>query len=198
MHDMTLPEICDMHCIAGITSWLADGAMIPKLWANGDGRIIAAQPTEFAEEPTADQRIELMWLMALACGADFVGRIDEAWIRETHPSENYDADRLDEHADTDPRIKTAIVVHGSDIATGTLAVSLAVMDLGPNGEPFWRRMSLDSSIWHERHTVTDAATLAAMAGPVNRDEIMHRLLAYAEGLAWAVLLLDDDQPTDYA
>lgn len=192
MSKVTLRDIVDHQCNAGITTWQIDGAMIPKLWAVGTRGIIAAQPTEYANDLTPAQRIEMLWLMSLVCDGRYLGRVDEAWIREQHPSEPLPTATLDESADSDPRVKTAITVHGADIVTGKLRVVLAILDLDRYGDPVWRKAHASTSIWPEQHTVLDAAALAGMSGKANRDDALRRFTDYSERHEWASIYIDDE------
>jgi len=192
MTKLSLREIVDYQCNAGITTWQLDGQLVPKLWAVGTRGIVAAQPTDYAQDLADDERIEMLWLMSLLCDGRFLGRIDEAWIREQHPSDTVAPEHLDEHADTDPKIKTAVVVHGADIATNKLRVAVAILDLDADGEPVWRKAHASRSIWPEQRTVLDAAALAGMSSIANRDDAFRRLTDYSERHAWATIFIDDE------
>lgn len=188
---MTLQDVIDRHRSAAISTWHRDGFVSSKLWAEGPAALILAEPAHHAAlKIEEDAKAMMLWLMATVVNANVIGRVDEAWLRERSPDmESVPPDYLSTHLDSDPSIKTGLVVSGLGVAGGELegAVSVAMLDLTDDGQPVWTVTEAGPELGTVEHLIETARLLAMPSSA--RTAISVDLLDCAMEVGWTILLI---------
>ena len=142
----TLYEVTDGLCDEAVRMWERDGALMTTAFAIGHSRSLFAQPlTEAGCEIGDDTRVRLQALLGASAGAVFIGRIDESYIKyQEADAPELEKGELARLADTDPSIKTALVVHTIDVASGQSYTSMAILGVDDEGEREWEFESYDN------------------------------------------------------
>lgn len=188
----TLEMVANLHCSTAIATFESDGSLIPKMWAHGDEAVVVAQPLTLDGEPSDEERIEMLWLMALTVGARWIGRVDEAWVRDQDDNVQIDPDDLPDLADVDPRVRTALMVQAAEIDSGDIAVSVAVLGIGDDGRAEWARATSSETTGIDHSEIVEALNLAAATGEMDRDDALLALVAYADRHSWGILMMHTD------
>ena len=135
---MSLERTCANFCMTAADQWKIDGAIIPTLWAIGDKRIIFAQPKNSDAWQNDNEQMAVHALMRSIVCADLIGVIAEAWVRQQEPNNPVPKKGdLEAIADTDPNVRTAIIVHGWDVKAKRSHSHMARLDLDTEGVPMW-------------------------------------------------------------
>lgn len=90
------------------------GLLAPKLWANGVGRMIVAEPGSIEAIRSTTDEIRSMLLVAMSSQVDALvcGRCDEAFTRGPENDRIYQPGDLIRDAENDPSIYTCLITQG--------------------------------------------------------------------------------------
>jgi len=140
-------EKVNVHQIAGfhrescISVYRQHGRINPRLWVESDDWFAIIDPTVIEALDVSDwDRTQMLMSAVRAVEGHVVGRCDEMLFRYGwnigHPNANEPYEMLRE---TDPSIRSALVVHALDCRTTESYMTLATVDLDVEGMPFWER-----------------------------------------------------------
>lgn len=139
---MSLERQAAVHLDAAIHAYELLGFVAPVLWAVGPGGSLTASPVtvEALEQSGQPVAATVLGSLAIATRATAIGRVDEAWVRvapEDDPLDEMRPGVLAERADTDPRVRTAIICHALDLRSRRQVLGMAVAGLDDEGSPTW-------------------------------------------------------------
>lgn len=173
----------------GIELWTRDGGLITTSWAIGKTQSVFGQPvTVEALSLTEAERLGVHALMGSAVDAQYFGRIDEVYVAERSVDDpTPEAGDIQDVADIDPTVQTALVCEGLDVETGLARAMVAVFTLSDDGQPLW------VASWHDRvegdGEVPDQVRAAANVARQMKERIttdgLQRLM---NGLEWSVTI----------
>lgn len=187
---MTLDEICEWHCRAGIRTWTEYGALLPKVWADGPKRRAIAEPAgPDGLEINAATLVVLMTRVALLADARFLGRSAEAWARTLEPGDEIpETGDLDRDAEIDPRIRTSIVSEGIDLEAVEVAATAGYLGLSDSGHPQWTIEPAGMIGTSFLQIMLAAHNLLDQGWRVDDD--VDEMLAWIEDREWRVQIFD--------
>jgi hypothetical protein len=142
---MSIPLDLDLQMTglldSAIEMWRKDGCVMTCSYALGHSAHAFAQPYEIQGVTIAiETRVALHALIAACVNARYIGRIDESWVRLSDVGEpDLVHGDLEQMADYDPRVATAICVQAYDLETGDSYLHMATLSLDDNGSQQWRR-----------------------------------------------------------
>lgn len=128
---------------AALTIWQRDRFVSPIMFAENDTRAVAAQPTSTeAMEIEGASKTLLISALAASINATYVGMVLEVWDREYRigeAPERLERGALEQMADTDPSVHTAIVVPWAATDQSRSGIIRARHVLNAEGQPTWDR-----------------------------------------------------------
>lgn len=112
------------------------GALTPKLWVHGRVSHIAEPLTREAATIGEHEQAKLLRSMQSEHGGKIIGRSDEVWLRigEDLPLLS---GRLADHVDTDPTIRTGLLVAGFDTKHNRVGAVVAHSAIRDDGSIQW-------------------------------------------------------------
>lgn len=161
------------------------GRVLPTLWAQSDTDFVLAVPTEDATVSGLVQPM-LLGLIAQTVEADFVGIVNEVWVKEfdtydevegLHPGD------LAALSDTDPRVRTAVICTWAPVATAKVRSEMATFSLTDDGEVEWLWSESDEPVG----PIADMVRMIASHEGIAVPDPFVALEKVAEGLGWHVL-----------
>ena len=128
-----------------IDIWRRDKVVATCSWAVGDKASAFAQPfDEDGWNISIETRAGLHALVAACVNAKVIGRIDETWTKAMSKDEEPPVHgELQEIADIDPEVKTALCVQAYDLISGRSYLHMAHLDLFEDGSDHWVRTYAD-------------------------------------------------------
>lgn len=112
------------------------GGIYASMFAMSDGVMLAAELRK--EDTSPIPAAGVLAAMALHAEADTIAIVAEAWLRHHDPGDDIPVPgELAARAETDPDVKTAIIVHGMDVASGDRLTAVATAFLDDEGQPDW-------------------------------------------------------------
>ena len=191
----SMEQMCNELLETAIQMWERDGAVITTSFAIGHSRSLFAQPVT-AEGCTVDAeaRVRIHARLAAAVGAVFLGRIDESFIAyrapEDEPLRRGDLERL---AETDPTIKTALVVQAMDASSHDSLVAVGILEVGDDGEPDWSYQMFDDP---EGSIIAECRAAVAIAEDTIIPLTDIQLREELREMGWTVADSDQDVPDE--
>ena len=168
--------------------WEQQGRIYPALWAHGENRFCVAIPhsREAAEVSPLLQSV-LLTLMGQSVGALYVGTMHEAWTRTFDNMDevaHLQAGQLQQMAEIDPQIRTAIITTWGNLATGKICQDMASLSINDFGEVEWEMNHSDNP-----EGVLTQLVRGVMSGEGLPAEDAETVMArVAESMDWQVLL----------
>jgi len=158
-------------------------ALVPVLWAQRDQQMIALTPqTSDAANMAPKLKTLLLSLAASAIDATHVGALNEAWVKQ-FPADamvNLRPGMLADIADTDPTVRTCIIVTTADVETHEVSSHLAVLQIDDWGTEFWA----DEAGEDPHGLITDMVRAVTKNHLLGGDDLALALYSTAENLAW--------------
>lgn len=150
-----------------IAIWKRDKMVSTISWAMGDKASAFAQPVDREGwDVPYETRAGLHALVAACVDARIIGRIDETWTRIMSTDETpLVRGELQEMADTDPDVKTALCVQAYDLLSGNSYLHMAHLELDDNGSDRWVRTKVDEA----EGRIVGGSELTARAIPILTD-----------------------------
>jgi hypothetical protein len=138
-------------------------------WAVGDKNSAFAQPIDRdGWDVSYEARAGLHALVAACVDARVIGRIDETWTRVMSTDETpLVHGELQEMADTDPDVKTALCVQAYDLLSGNSYLHMAHLELDEDGSDRWVRTHADEP----EGRIVGGSHLTARAIPILTDGV---------------------------
>lgn len=183
-------EVCDGLLEEACIMWERDGALLTTSFAMGHSRALFAQPmNQDGCEIDNATRTRIQALLAASTGAIYIGRIDESFIAERPASATpYKKGDLERLAESDPSIRTAIVVQATDTRSGECLVFVAISVVDDDGEHDWELGVFDEAegqIIAEAHQSVRLSEL--ITNPITDTQLRDDL----RELGWALADSDD-------
>ena len=185
-----MDEVCEGLLDEACMMWERDGGVLTTSFAIGHSRAIFVQPaSEEACKISSQTRVRIQALIAANAGAIYIGRIDESLITE-RPLDSPPLNRgdLEKMAKNDPSIKTAIVVHATDIRSGDSLVHIATCSIDDDGTLQWEHGIFNDA---EGELVAEAEQSSALAAVLNIPLTDAELREELGQLGWAVADSDE-------
>lgn len=150
-----------------IAIWRRDKMVATCSWAVGDKASAFAQPFDREGwDVSYETRAGLHALVAGCVNARVIGRIDETWTKMMSTDETpLVHGELQDMADTDPDVKTALCVQAYDLLSGKSYLHMAHLDLYDDGTDRWVRTYADEP----EGRIVGGNQLAARAIPILTD-----------------------------
>jgi len=170
---MTAPRHLDILMTGlldnAIAVWKREKMVTTISWAVGDKASAFAQPIDQEGwNVPYETRAGLHALVAACVDARVIGRIDESWTRMRDADETpLLHGELQEMADTDPDVKTALCVQAYDLLTGNSYLHMAHLDLCEDGSDRWVRTYADEP----EGRIIGGSQLTARAIPIITDGV---------------------------
>ncbi len=161
--------------------------MPPMLWAHGDCDL---NVTPFRSDAERDQIPQFLTLIGRLCDARLIGRSAEAWVTMNDPSWDHPSACLEQRVQSDPMMRTAILVQACDVDTGDGVMLAAITGLNDMGERWWE--TTEPSYVSERISgeLSKALDDLRRIGPIPRHNI-NEIIPLAEsmfvGLGWVLV-----------
>lgn len=168
---MTAPRELDLLMTGlldnAIDIWRRDKMVATCSWAVGERASAFAQPFDRdGWDVSFETRAGLHALVAACVGARVIGRIDETWTKMMATTETpLVHGQLEELADTDPEVKTALCVQAYDLLTGRSYLHMAHLELYDDGADHWVRTYADEPDGR----IVGGSQLTARAIPILSD-----------------------------
>ncbi len=172
-----------------IDIWRRERMVSTVSWALGSKGSAFAQPFDKEGwDVSMEARIGLHALIASCVDAQYIGRIDETWMRAQDKGDRpLVHGELAELADYDPEVKTALCVQAYDVLSGSGYLYMASLELFPDGSEHWVRTYTDDP----EGRLVDGSELTARVIPVLNDgppltpDVVEQFL---NALHWTVLV----------
>lgn len=138
---MNVHQIAGFHREACISVYKQHGRINPRLWVESDDWFAIIDPTTWEAIEISDWDRTVMLLATLrAIDGRIVGRCDEMLFRYGWNIGNPKREgSYEQMRETDPSIRSALVVHALDVSTTESYMTMASVDLDAEGFPFWER-----------------------------------------------------------
>lgn len=123
-----------------IDIWRRDRCVATCSWALGEKASAFAQPFDVEGwSIPVEARIGLHALVAACVNARVIGRIDESWTKAMPEDSPLVHGELEEMADYDPEVKTALCVQAYDLLSERSFLYMAHLELFDDGSDHWVR-----------------------------------------------------------
>jgi hypothetical protein len=133
------------------------GNLTPKLWVHGRVSFIAEPLTVEAAAIPEHEQAKLLRSMQAEHGGKIIGRSDEVWLRIGDDLPRLSG-RLADHVDTDPSIRTGLLVAGFDTKHNRAGAVVAHSALLDDGSIRWRLSPIPSPHLERATSVLALAT----------------------------------------
>lgn len=170
---MTAPRDLDILMTGlldnAISIWQRDKMVATCSWALGAKASAFAQPFDHEGWTISlETRAGLHALVAACVDAQVIGRIDETWTKMMSPDETpLVHGELQDMADTDPDVKTALCVQAYDLLSGRSYLHMAHLDLFEDGSDHWVRTYADEP----EGRIVGGSELTARAIPILTQDV---------------------------
>jgi hypothetical protein len=188
--NQTIDEISLSLLEEAIHMWHRDGAILTTSFAIGHSRSVFAQPINESGFDLSDKnRIHLDGMLASLVGAVVIGRIDESFIAELPVTERPLAKgELAKMAETNPDVKTALVVQTLDVTTNHLILVMGILGIDDEGEACWKFASYNDPEGPIGEGLEKSAEIAeSIVIPLTNAQLQEELSSYG----WQVADSDD-------
>ena len=176
-----------------IALWRRDKMVATVSWALGSRGTAFAQPYDREGwDVSMEARVGLHAMVAACVDAEYIGRIDESWVK----AQGKDAPplvhgQLQELADYDPEVKTALCVQAYHLPTGRGYLYMASLELFEDGSDHWVRTYSDDP---DGRLVTGSELTARVIpilndGPELTPDVVEQFL---NALHWTVVVTGVD------
>lgn len=119
--------------------WGRLGCLFPTVWSIGPETTAFAIPFEdSATRIDSEEMIDLHAGLSAELDARFVGTLAEIWTRSGTADEELDSGGLARESETNPEVKTGILVQGFDLFERISGLVLTTLNLDRRGLPFWK------------------------------------------------------------
>jgi hypothetical protein len=194
---MTAPQALDilMNDLLdnAIELWKRDKMVATVSWAFGPRLSAFAQPYDREGwDVSLEARVGLHAMVAACVEAEYIGRIDESWVKaQDNGSTPIVHGELQQMADYDPDVKTAICVQSYHLPTGRGYLYMASLELHEDGSEKWTRTYCDDP---EGRIVTGSELTARVIpifndGPDLTPDVVEEFL---NALHWTVVVTGAD------
>lgn len=194
---MTAPRALDILMTDlldnAIALWKRDKMVATVSWAFGPRKSAFAQPYDREGwDVSMEARVGLHAMVAACVDAEYIGRIDETWVKAqekgTPPLVHGE---LQQMADYDPEVKTALCVQAYHLPTGRGYLYMASLELFEDGSDHWVRTYSDDP---DGRIVTGSELTARVIpvlndGPPLTPDVVEQFL---NALHWTVVVSEVD------
>jgi hypothetical protein len=139
---MTLRSIAVSHRESAIFVYRQHGRLYPRMWVESEETICLIEPSTWEVCALTDwQRAQMLSKCTRSMGGLITGRTDEVYIRDLDKpgAKRNSSDNLAEVVDTDPSVRSALMIHSLDLRNTETFLTMATFDLDNEGLPFWER-----------------------------------------------------------
>jgi len=177
-----------------IQLWQRDKTVSTVSWAIGSGGSAFAQPFDREGwDVSIESRVGIHALVAACVDAEYIGRIDESWVKaQEKESPSLVHGQLERMADFDPDVRTALCVQAYHLPTGRGYLYMASLDLTEDGSENWVRTYCDDP----EGRIVDGSEMTARVIPILNDgppltpEVVE---AFLNALHWTVVVVGDEE-----
>lgn len=168
---MTAPRHLDILMTGMLDSaieiWRREKVVSTVSWAIGANGSAFAQPFDREGwDVSLETRVGLHAMVAACVDAEYIGRIDESWVK-AQPEGAFPLihGQLQELADFDPEVKTALCVQAYHLPTGKGYIHMASLELREDGSERWVRSYSDDP----EGRIVEGSELTARVIPILND-----------------------------
>jgi len=172
-------------------TWEQQGTIYPSLWAEGEELLCVAIPMH-REASQASPLLQslLLSMMAQTVQALALGTLHEAWTKEFVNHEevaHLKPGELEQLAEVDPEVRTAIITTWGDLKTGKIFQDMATVGLSDEGDTVWEISHSDTPQGLLRRLVQ--GVMLGEGLPADDPETV--LAKIAESMDWQVLIWNE-------
>lgn len=176
-----------------IELWQRDKMVSTVSWALGAKGSAFAQPYDREGwDVPMESRVGIHALVAACVDAEYIGRIDESWVKaQEKGTPSLVHGQLQEMADFDPDVRTALCVQAYHLPTGKGYLYMASLDLDEDGSEHWIRTYSDDP----EGRIVDGSEMTARVIPILADgmpitpDVVEEFL---NALHWTVVVVGVD------
>jgi hypothetical protein len=176
-----------------IELWQRDKMVSTVSWALGPKGSAFAQPFDREGwDVPMESRVGIHALVAACVDAEYIGRIDESWVKaQEKGAPSFVHGQLQEIADFDPDVRTALCVQAYHLPTGKGYLYMASLDLREDGSEHRIRSYSDDP----EGRIVDGSEMTARVIPIIADEMPitpEVVEEFLNALHWTVVVVGVD------